>query len=306
MSSYSGQPPRDDDSTIVMPTPGRRRPSPLINDDTHVSNRDYSPSSTRSARQDEPVLSLLSMPGNPLLGAASTLLSIVVPLRTSPVHRNVTELQDQMATAIRQAELKLREARVPPEIASTARYILCAFIDETVMNTAWGSNSAWAGKSLLSIFHNETGGGEKFFTLLDRMEQQPRANIDLLELCFVCLCLGFRGKYGLASNGQSVLEQMRHRLYQSIADTRGDHPTALSDQWQPARDERSALQQYVPLWVVGAVTAALCAVVFTAYSVMLQGSAKSLVQQLDHIAQTSSVAPRAEASNRPNNDPGAK
>ncbi|NVL25105.1 hypothetical protein F2S68_22585 [Pseudomonas syringae pv. actinidiae] len=54
-----------------------------------------------------------------------------------------------------------------------ARYVLCTVVDEAVLNTSWGSKSDWSKISLLSRFHKETFGGEKFFQLLERLSTNP-------------------------------------------------------------------------------------------------------------------------------------
>ena len=74
-----------------------------------------------------------------------------------------------------------------PETVLAARYVLCTFLDEIVLGTPWGSESVWSTQSLLSSFHNETWGGEKFFLILDSMLQDPAGNINLIELMYVCL-----------------------------------------------------------------------------------------------------------------------
>ncbi len=54
-----------------------------------------------------------------------------------------------------------------------ARYALCTVIDEAVLNTPWGAQSDWAGQSLLVTFHRESGGGDKFFRVLERVIGEP-------------------------------------------------------------------------------------------------------------------------------------
>lgn len=288
--SRSGRPPDDfDDRTIIMPTPGRRAPG---------RERTAPPPPPAWHEEEPPRVSHRSAPmmpaprasGNQLLSAAATLLSLVTPLRTSAVHRDVHALRQQVMTEIRAFEAQLRGARVNAEVTSSARYILCALLDETVLNTSWGAESAWASQSLLSAFHNETGGGEKFFMLLDRWMQQPRSNIDLLELCHAALCLGFRGKYGLSGSGQTAIDELRHELYGAIESVRGPAPEALSLHWEPAADQRHSLEKSIPLWVALAVAGAICVGVFTTYSILLQGSARSVVDQLEKIAEGNSGA----------------
>ncbi|WP_206197454.1 type IVB secretion system protein IcmH/DotU, partial [Pseudomonas viridiflava] len=76
-----------------------------------------------------------------------------------------------------------------------ARYVLCTVLDEAVLTTAWGSSSNWSTMSLLSHFHQETFGGEKFFQLLERLGSNPARHLHLLELMYLCLALGLKGKY---------------------------------------------------------------------------------------------------------------
>ena len=80
------------------------------------------------------------------------------------------------------------------EQVKIASYFLCSLIDETVLNTPWGNQSNWGHHSLLIQFHNEAWGGERFFQILDRLKQQPAQGLNLLELAYLCLSLGFEGK----------------------------------------------------------------------------------------------------------------
>src|SRR5690606_40799872 len=73
------------------------------------------------------------------------------------------------------------------------RYVLCTAIDEAVVTTPWGNESEWSQMSLLSSFHNETFGGEKFFQLLERLSRNPVKHLLMLELMYLCLALGFEG-----------------------------------------------------------------------------------------------------------------
>ena len=51
-----------------------------------------------------------------------------------------------------------------------AHYVLCATLDDVVLNTPWGSQSPWATSSLISTFHRETGSGDRFFALLEHLK----------------------------------------------------------------------------------------------------------------------------------------
>ena len=89
-------------------------------------------------------------------------------------------------------------------------------LDEAIATTPWGAGGAWAKQSLLVTFHNEVSGGEKFFSLLQRVGEDARGNVDLLELMYLCLAFGFQGKYRVVEGGRSQLDELRERLFLRI------------------------------------------------------------------------------------------
>ena len=106
---------------------------------------------------------------------------------------------------IRRFEEQARAAGVPSEVVLSARYTLCAGLDEAVLSTPWGNQSEWAQHPLLVALHREAWGGEKFFEMLDRISQDPARYIDLMELQYLCLAFGFAGKYQVQERGQEQL-----------------------------------------------------------------------------------------------------
>lgn len=97
-----------------------------------------------------------------------------------------------------------------------ARYILCTLVDELVNTTFFGRDNDWSGNSLLNIFHNESYGGENFFKLLDKFLKAPAKFIFLLEFMYVCLALGFEGKYRVENAKKHELIQIKESLYKQI------------------------------------------------------------------------------------------
>ena len=97
-----------------------------------------------------------------------------------------------------------------------ARYVLCTFSDEIIGTTYWGKDNNWANSSLLGHFYNETYGGDKFFQILEQLLRAPAKYIDLLELMYICLSLGFEGKYRIQNRGKMELDSIRESLYRQI------------------------------------------------------------------------------------------
>jgi len=189
---------------------------------------------------------------------------------------------------IKAYENNARAAGIETDINYTARYVICTFIDEAVLNTIWGSDSPWTRQSLLSTLHNEANGGETFFVIIDRLLQDPNGNIDLLELMFICISLGFKGRYAVMDRGYEKLEELRNVVFNHIRRRRGDFPQALSPHWQSQSDIKKPLRNYVPLWVVTAVASALLLVIFLGFTLVLDETMDPVYESLTIIANFSS------------------
>jgi type VI secretion system protein ImpK len=194
---------------------------------------------------------------NPIVQAASPLLTLGARLSSSVQQANIATLRQQAVQEVRAFEERMRSAGVGAEDAVVARYVLCTFVDSAVLNTPWGSQGDWAGQSLLVIFHKEVSGGEKFFDILDRLRPDPRRYIDLIELVYVCLALGYEGKYRIDPNGQGRLGQLQHDLYRLIRDERQVRDEALSANWKGVEDRRNPIIRYIPWWIIAAAGLAI-------------------------------------------------
>ncbi|WP_238578746.1 type IVB secretion system protein IcmH/DotU [Inquilinus limosus] len=167
-----------------------------------------------------------------------------------------------MVAEIRSFERTALAAGASAEAIRAARYGLCATIDDLVLNTPWGSQSLWTKQSMVSTFYNETWGGERFFDILDHLMKDPERTLEILELYYVCLSLGFEGRYRVDARGPAKLAEIRDSLYRAIRRLRGEREAALSPHWKGVVAERRALGRIVPLWVIGAATGAVLVAAF--------------------------------------------
>jgi len=278
------------DRTVIMPMPGGRatpgRPAPAEQRGT--------PAEQAEASEATAVASGL----NPLLGAANRLLNVLPQLRSSVQHPNPTALRDSLAQGIRQFEAQARTAGVPTEKIVAARYALCTLIDETATSTPLGASGAWAHQGLLALFHGETGGGEKFFQLLARLAENPQANLDLLELLYVCLEFGFEGRYRVTEGGQRQLEAIRQRLLMIIRKQRGEYERDLSPNWRGVSAANQRRLGWMPLWAVGAVSALLLVVIYVGFEWRLSRTSDKIAADIAALRVAAPVPPRPAAAPR--------
>jgi type VI secretion system protein ImpK len=266
--------------TVMIPRPGARSSAPA----TATAAMAGSTAGVTAAPNLANLQALSTDFGdNPLINNASTLLAVTAKLRKLLSHDNPQELQRQLADEIRQFDARCRAAQLPPEQIVTARYVLCTAIDEAVMNTPWGASSGWSQHSLLSMFHNETFGGEKFFNILDKLLQNPGQHADSLELIYLLISLGFEGKYKLDPRGRDQLEMIREKTYRSIENLRGPQQLDLSPHWQSQATGKQGIMHYVPLWVVACCFLALLALAYTGARVWLNLSTAPTAVYLDQL-----------------------
>uniref|UniRef100_UPI0039EE8E85 type IVB secretion system protein IcmH/DotU n=1 Tax=Bordetella sputigena TaxID=1416810 RepID=UPI0039EE8E85 len=194
---------------------------------------------------------------NPLVEAAHPLLELGMLFRhgRQPPPLPLEDLRRRLAVMVRNFVDAC--SHMPTEIVAAARYCLCTYLDEAIAATPWGGE-AWSTRSLLVIFHGESSGGERFFTILHELSRDPTANIDALELLSVMLALGMQGRYRLSPQGIAALGQVRQKLRGLIRNVRGAPDAVLSPRWRgdKACNRRSGLFRPV-WWVVAGVFFAL-------------------------------------------------
>ena len=72
------------------------------------------------------------------------------------------QLRSLLEEALAKFDARYQQDHFPQTLTKYSKYILCAFIDEAVLNTHDTEELAWRGNSLLSQFFNETWGGRDF------------------------------------------------------------------------------------------------------------------------------------------------
>lgn len=245
----------DSDATIMIPRPGGK----------HAPTPSAAPAPRRAKEPiyEEPTFQADSAGVNSLVATANPILNLIPQIRATLAHPDPAGLRDFLLGAIAEFEQNARKAGIAAERIMVARYAICTVVDETVASTPWGGTSLWAQESLLVTLHKETSGGEKFFQLANKMLEDPQRNLDLIELMYACLVLGFEGRYRVIDNGKAQLNEFRNRIYQTIRQQRGEFERDLSPHWQGVIRKPKALIRQIPAWVV------FSGVAFVLFSVFL-------------------------------------
>ncbi|MBK8209079.1 MAG: type VI secretion system protein TssL [Rhodospirillales bacterium] len=194
---------------------------------------------------------------NPLLRASASLFVLVRQLKAVRQHHDVPGLRREVTEAIHLFDSEARRAGVDTKTTAQAAYALCALIDETVLGTPWGLESVWAKQSLLIIFYKEYTAGETFFNFIKKAKETPKEYMDLLEFYFVCISLGFQGRFRVESGGVNELARIKDDLFNIIVRERGRPDPELSVRWRGVSDKAPAVSRVIPLWTVAVATLGL-------------------------------------------------
>ncbi|MCU7802563.1 MAG: type IVB secretion system protein IcmH/DotU [Candidatus Thiodiazotropha sp. (ex Lucinoma borealis)] len=267
------------DRTVIRPRPGGKRPAQTPQPATQTPN---APPPLRTT--GAPTLPT-RQGANKLEIAASSLLSLLGRLRDTPSHSDPATLKNSIIEKFRTFERKAQDLGVDKETTFWARYVLCTAIDEMVLSTPWGNQSFWRDQSLLVSLHNEAWGGEKFFQLLQKLLQNPAKNIELLELMYICLSFGFEGRFRPLPDGYAQLQTIRDNLYRTIRNHHDEYDHDLSSNWKGVYLKQNALVQYVPLWVVLAVSGVLLLLMFFGFNLSLNVKSDPVHAELHNIAR---------------------
>ena len=220
---------------------------------------------------------------SPLETAAAPLLDLVAGLKNTHSHPDVAGLQRQLVQEIQAFESKARQlGEFDEQTLTRARYVLCATLDDIILNTPWSQQFGWAQKTLQGTFFRKEWAGDEFFKLLDRLLQDPSNNRELLELMYICLALGFKGGYRVYDR-QGELEERREQLYRTLRGLRDDFEPALSPHWRGVIDKQNPIIRNVPLWVVLVFGLLLLTLLFIALNLRLNSVADPVFAQLQAV-----------------------
>ncbi len=220
---------------------------------------------------------------NPMVDAATPLLAMSLRIRGLHHYSEVDELYKLTVEEIKSIDVEMTELGQEHAVMLAYRYILCAFIDEAVMSTPWGADTVWGEHSLLTRFHNESWGGEKVFSILSRLESEPERYRYLLEFIYLCLCLGFKGRYRVIERGRDLHERVISSLHQTLASLDDSVPAVLTSNNERVVATQYKLGKQLPIWSVFVAFLVASSSVFLTYSLLLGSKSSGVLAQLQEV-----------------------
>lgn len=206
------------------------------------------------------------------------LLAFALQLKRSSDPGDAELLRQKIDEQFRALETKARQSDVPAEDVQQAKYAIAAFVDEMILTSSWPLKDSWADKPLQLAYFNDFAAGEEFYNKIDALRGAKRNGV--LEVYYLCLALGFRGKY-VDLQG---MEKKKVLMDTMLREIRGAAPAAagtggLSPSWQPP-DALPGIVKNFPAWFVAACCGLFIILLFILLSSILGSSADNLVNFL--------------------------
>ncbi len=132
---------------------------------------------------------------NSLVDLFSDFLALVLQLQRLTDFGDPTALRRQARALLQSAEAKGRRLDIHRSDIEDATYAVTAFLDEVILNSEWSYRTDWSIQPLQMELFGTNLAGEEFFTRLDELLREQPGRADMLEVYYLCLSLGFEGKY---------------------------------------------------------------------------------------------------------------
>ncbi len=225
---------------------------------------------------------------NPLVDAAAYLFSVIGKLKQVKSYRNLDHLQKELIQEINTFQDSAKTHGYSSEYILVSRYALCTTLDDIISNTLWGAQGQWDHYSLLIVFNQEAPQQDRFFIILERIIKDPALYIDIMELMYICLSLGFKGSYRSTEYSNNQLEQITTSLYRRIRIHHGDFSKILSPFpiKVPPTAKQQATTKQIPIWLLALLTATIILTLFLGLGRMLDTISNQAYQELMHIGKS--------------------
>ena len=257
--------------------------------DTEAINSRRASESGRQPTESSARLTAVQNARNPLLEAASPLLRAQADMPEYLEADAIVELRSLLEHEIRIFQKLCEQTNIRRDHMLGASYCLCTALDEAAMQTTWGkagdSGVEWITTGLASTFHEDRKGGDKIYLLIGRLMTEPKEHIDLLEVIYRILSLGFLGRYRFETDGHRKHDTVRQRLYTEITAQRGPVPAALSPHWEGDTRGRSRPFYDFPVWITAVLLSLILLAMFGYAKYDLMTRSAAVEKQISDIAR---------------------
>lgn len=147
----------------------------------------------------------------PLIDYFIPLLASLCEFRKAP-RGDAVALASRIDALLDSARRAAGDDGLPTADYEAALFPVVAWADEALLSLDWAGSREWPRRLLQKRYFNLSTAGIEFFKRLDQLGRDAAA---LKEVYFVCLCLGFQGRYSYERN-LKALADIREQLLSTL------------------------------------------------------------------------------------------
>lgn len=128
---------------------------------------------------------------------------------------NAESFRAQIKQALRVGEQEARSGGCSAEDVKQAIFALVAFLDESALSCRNPAFSDWARLPLQAEMYGHQLAGEVFFQELQKTlnRNDSAETADLLEVYYLCLLLGFKGRYAAGGDLRGIMTGIQEKIW---------------------------------------------------------------------------------------------
>lgn len=115
--------------------------------------------------------------------------------------RSLESVAGTIGTLVERSREKADESGFDRQVWKEGFFPVCAWIDETILCSAWEEGKGWGGHQLQRKYFNTANAGEEFFI---NMKHAESMSPEVREIYDCCLSLGFTGRYYGEKDGKQL------------------------------------------------------------------------------------------------------
>jgi type VI secretion system protein ImpK len=184
---------------------------------------------------------------NDLITFAGPVLDLILRLKAGIVAPS-NDLRPKVASMLEDFEKRAERYRFNHKIVQVSKFALAAFVDETVLMNNFPMRDQWEKYALQLEYFGEQLAGNKFFEKLQAMLGQIEVTKDAVEVYYVCMLLGFKGRYAVYEQEKllAIMQQTANALVKAGKIV----PVELSPHWLANDQPEPPKKRNMPVWAI--------------------------------------------------------
>jgi type VI secretion system protein ImpK len=214
---------------------------------------------------------------NDLVTFAGPLFDLVLRLKAGIVAPS-NDLRPQVAKMLEDFERRAERYRFNSKVIQVSKFALAAFVDEIVLTNNFPMRNEWERNPLQLEYFGEQLAGNKFFEKLEAMLKQIDATKDAVEIYYMCMLLGFKGRFAVYE--QEKLLAIMQETANALVKAGKLKQVELSPHWLSVDQPVTPKKRGMPVWAkLGALAGLGLAVII--YLIMFVMSSTFLQEAVD-------------------------